>query len=67
MINLNDFYSVKGWRGVAFYAIKEIEKTKEAVVVMVGDDMERIVDVRDLTKISDDEFCHSCGQIGCHC
>lgn len=36
-----------------------------AIVVMVGDDREHIVDVEDLIPINEDEFCSSCGQIGC--
>lgn len=35
------------------------------IAIMVGDDREHIVDVADLTKLSDDEYCPVCGQIGC--
>ena len=35
------------------------------VAVMVGDDREHLVDVASLTKITDDEFCGGCGQVGC--
>lgn len=33
--------------------------------IMVGDDREHIVDIDDLTKIGDDDYCSVCGQIGC--
>jgi len=35
------------------------------LVVMVGDDHKHTVDVSDLTKINEDDFCDGCGQIGC--
>ena len=35
------------------------------IVVMVGDDRKHEVDTEDLTKIDEDAYCHSCGQIGC--
>lgn len=35
------------------------------IAVMVGDDREHTVDVADLTKINDDEYCGGCGQVGC--
>lgn len=33
--------------------------------VMVGDDRVHIIDVDDLTPISEDDYCDGCGQIGC--
>ena len=35
------------------------------VVVMVGDDRKHTVDVSDLTKINEDDYCDGCGQIRC--
>lgn len=35
------------------------------IAVMVGDDREHTIDVDDLTRLDDDEYCSSCGQIGC--
>ena len=82
-------YSVKGFRGIAFYLLGyelettagncyideegyEVEEEPETVenrdnvrAVMVGDDKIHIVAVEDLTKIEEDAFCHTCGQIGC--
>jgi hypothetical protein len=34
--------------------------------VMVGDDREHVVDVTDLTEITEDDYCAGCGQTGCH-
>ena len=33
--------------------------------VMVGDDRVHLVDVDDLTVISDEDYCPGCGQTGC--
>lgn len=41
-----------------------VDKTK-AIVIMVGDDDEWVVDTDDLEPISEDDFCYECGQIGC--
>lgn len=38
---------------------------QNVIAVMVGDDREHIVDVDDLTKIDDEDYCSGCGQIGC--
>ena len=36
-----------------------------AIVIMVGDDTKHFVDTDSLRKLDEDEFCGSCGQIGC--
>lgn len=44
----------------------EPELDEERVIaVMVGDDRGHVVDVSDLTKLDDNQFCSECGQIGC--
>lgn len=45
----------------------EQEDETKAVVVMVGDDREWIVDVDDMEEISGEDYCPGCGQIGCNC
>jgi hypothetical protein len=35
------------------------------VAVMVGDDRRWVIDKDDLTLISEDDYCHECGQVGC--
>jgi hypothetical protein len=42
-----------------------VESDSMVEVVMVGDDIVHHVDVDDLVKIEDDEYCSGCGQIGC--
>jgi hypothetical protein len=42
-----------------------IENRDFVLAVMVGDDREFTVEVSELTKISDDDYCPGCGQIGC--
>jgi hypothetical protein len=37
---------------------------RQVRAVMVGDDREHIVDIEDLTVITD--YCRGCGQIDCH-
>lgn len=80
MIDFDARYTVAGYRGVAFYLLGyrqieteetewsgQVEEDRDFVVaVMVGDDAKHIVDVEDLTVISEDDYCHECGQIGCH-
>jgi hypothetical protein len=71
-------YTVRGWSGIAFYVQgwetepdEDTEwsgyetRTGRVLVVMVGDDRQHAVDADDLTPLAEDEFCHSCGQIGC--
>jgi hypothetical protein len=38
---------------------------ERVIAVMVGDDRAHTVDVADLTKINEDDFCGDCGQVGC--
>lgn len=42
-----------------------VENTDLVVCVMIGDNREFEFEIDELTKISDDEFCSSCGQLGC--
>ena len=78
--NINGYYKVDGYGGIAFYVLGwetqpnedtewtgEEERTGKVIVVMVGDDREHFVDFEELTPLEDDEFCAGCGQIGCHC
>jgi hypothetical protein len=44
---------------------EEVERTDMVRAVMVGDDREHIVDVDDLTEISEEDYCPGCGQVGC--
>lgn len=39
--------------------------TSMVVAVMVGDNRKHIIDVDELSIITEDEYCSSCGQIGC--
>jgi len=39
--------------------------TNSVVAVMVGDDRRHTIDVGDLTPLDEEDFCRSCGQIGC--
>lgn len=51
-----------GW---ATGEVEDIEDREWVYAVMVGDDQAHLVEVDDLTKIDEDEFCHECGQLGC--
>ena len=55
--------------GVSFYCDGTCQEdevdTSLVIAVMVGDDREHTVDVDDLVKLDEDEFCPECGQIGC--
>jgi len=50
------------------YLYSEPERTERddlVRAVMVGDDRVHVVDVDDLTEISDEDYCPGCGQTGC--
>ena len=40
-------------------------RTGRLVCVMVGDDHHRLFDPEDITPLAREEYCASCGQIGC--
>ena len=44
---------------------EEIERSDRVRAVMVGDDRVHVVDVEDLTEISEEDYCAGCGQVGC--
>lgn len=74
-----DAVTVDGWDGIAFrvdglpvrhgpdYEWSGIiyQHPGRRLVHMVGDDREFDVDVDDLSPLADDDYCGSCGQIGC--
>lgn len=79
-IDFDARYSVYGYKGIAFYLKgyetfncydmdteeeEERVNTDNVIAVMVGDDRKHVVSVDDLTLLKDDEYCSSCGQIGC--
>lgn len=44
---------------------EQVDRTDLVIAVMVGDDHEHIVDVCDLTGISESDYCHGCGSTVC--
>lgn len=73
-----EHYSVRQYAGIAWYVLgwetepdEDTEwsgyenRTGRVVAVMVGDDRRFSLDESDLTPLAEDQFCHSCGQIGC--
>jgi hypothetical protein len=74
----NSAYRVKGYEGIAWHYIKDETKPDEdtywtgieeltgnVVMVMVGDDRKFSFDPTECTSIDEEEYCSSCGQIGC--
>ena len=47
------------------YVQEVVESDTDVIVHMVGDDHPIRVARADLTEISEAEYCHECGQIGC--
>jgi hypothetical protein len=45
---------------------EETERRDMVRAVMVGDDRTELVDVCDLTEISEEDYCAGCGQTGCY-
>lgn len=79
-IDFDAHYRANHWPGVALRLLgwetepdedtewSGIEnRTGQVVAIMVGDDRRHVLDPSDLTKIPEDAFCRSCGQIGCGC
>lgn len=95
-LDFDAVYSVRGWSGIAFHALRfpqrweayvsssvdengeeyehetgegeyvdQDESCGEVIVAMVGDDRKYTVPIDDLTKLSEWDYCGSCGQIGC--
>lgn len=77
-IDFDARYKVDGYGGVAFYLHSWVKMWDEVleewvddpdynmvIAIMVGDDREHYIDIADLTKIHDDDYCSGCGQIGC--
>ena len=48
-----------------FYDYEPYSNVSMVRAVMVGDDREHEIDVDDLTKLEDEDYCDCCGQIGC--
>lgn len=53
--------------GEVFWGWDEVEVVSDSMVecYMIGDDRKFVVDIQDLTPININDFCGSCGQIGC--
>lgn len=73
-----DAYCARGWRGVAWHVLGwetlpdedtewsgMEERTGRVVAIMVGDDAKFRFEPEELTPISREDYCGSCGQIGC--
>lgn len=54
---------VRGYRGIAWAVVDSSKKPWS--VVMVGDDRVFEFDPEECEPLEEDEFCPSCGQIGC--
>lgn len=70
-----DAYSVLGYKGIAFcvlgWEVKSTEdegdRTGNLVMVMIGDDRHHSIDPDDISPLNDEDYCSTCGQIGCGC
>ena len=73
-----DAYQVSRYRGVAFAVLgwettpdEDTEwsgcenRTGNLVCVMIGDDYHHSVDPADVTPLKREDYCGSCGQVGC--
>lgn len=60
-------YLESGDSGEVFFGWEEVEVISDSVVecYMVGDDRMFKFDIEDLTIVDVNDFCGSCGQIGC--
>ncbi len=44
---------------------EDVEDRSQVIAIMVGDDRKFTFDVDEVHEIAEEDFCHSCGQIGC--
>jgi hypothetical protein len=51
--------------GEDYWDGESMRSTGRIVVVMVGDDYRHIADPEDVEEIAEEDYCSSCGQIGC--
>lgn len=71
-------YKIKGWMGVAWYVLGwetkpdedtewsgQLQRTGKVVCMMVGDDRHYAYEESDLKPIKREDYCGSCGQMGC--
>ena len=79
-LDFDAHYRVQGYNGIAWSLWgyhttntyndetddweQEVDHSR-VTAIMVGDDRKFTFDVEDVSVLSEDEFCHSCGQIGC--
>jgi hypothetical protein len=62
---IGEAVSVRGYSGVAFRVDAYNAPTDEIHAHMVGDDREFTFSTDDATVISEDDYCPTCGQVGC--
>jgi hypothetical protein len=63
--DMDAFYTEADDSLAVAWTVRRITADAKVVAVMVGDDTEYHFDSDQLRKISEDEFCYGCGQIGC--
>ena len=44
---------------------EQVEDKDYVIAVMVGDNRKHKVSIDDITPLSEEDYCHVCGQIGC--
>ena len=70
-LDFDGLFAVADYPGVAFYlwgqaTVDGVNPRKGFVVAgMVGDDRRHLMRTTELTQLKEQEYCPSCGQIGC--
>ena len=66
MLSRGDHVTTENLSGVALWFADDCDEHEGcAIVIMVGDDYRHHTDRESLVAIGEDDFCSSCGQIGC--
>jgi hypothetical protein len=60
-----EYFDVDEVTGVDYSWFEEVTIPDRFICVMIGDDRHFSFDEDDLVVLSEDEYCGSCGQIGC--
>lgn len=58
-------YVVLGWEAERDEEGELVRCGDNVVAVMVGDDRKHVIDRGDLINLDEDDYCHTCGQVGC--
>ncbi len=65
-LSRGDHVTSESFAGVALWFVEDCDDHRGCgIVIMVGDDYRHHTDREELVAVDEDDFCGSCGQVGC--